>query len=136
MLQRCHLQPETGRTACSDPGIFFRGGGGGGGVQARWPENSLDNLFLLDLNLFYSLQRGYNGFITEKSIHCQGSRGGPTFSRGVQLFPGWGVQMQISIETHITCDFPGGGGGGGGLDPVSSPLDRRSIGPDRGLTNF
>ena len=92
---------------------FFSGGGGGGGVQARWPENSLDNLFLLDLNLFYSLQRGYNGFITEKSIHCQGSRGGPTFSRGVQLFPGWGVQMQISIETHITCDFPGGGGGGG-----------------------
>ena len=39
---------------------------------------------------------------------------GPTFSRGggggvgrVQLFPGGG-QMLISIETHITCDFPGG----------------------------
>ena len=35
------------------------------------------------------------------------SHGGPTFSRG--------VQMLISIETHIhvtiTCDFPGGGGG-------------------------
>ena len=30
--------------------------------------------------------------------------GGPTFSRG-----GGGVQMLISIETHITCDFPGGG---------------------------
>ena len=27
--------------------------------------------------------------------------GGPTFSRG------GGVQMLISIETHITCDFPG-----------------------------
>ena len=27
----------------------------------------------------------------------------------VQLFPGGGVQMLISIETHITCDFPGGG---------------------------
>ena len=27
-------------------------------------------------------------------------RGGPTFSRG--------VQMLISIETHRTCDFPGG----------------------------
>ena len=25
----------------------------------------------------------------------------------VQLFPG-GVQMLISIETHITCDFPEG----------------------------
>ena len=28
------------------------------------------------------------------------SRGGPAFSRG--------VQMLISIETHKTCDFPGG----------------------------
>ena len=27
---------------------------------------------------------------------------------GVQLFPGGGVQMLISIETHITCDLPGG----------------------------
>ena len=32
--------------------------------------------------------------------------------RGVQLFPGWGggVKVLISIETHITCDFPGGSG--------------------------
>ena len=28
------------------------------------------------------LQRGSNGFITEKNILFQGSRGGPTFSRG------------------------------------------------------
>ena len=34
------------------------------------------------------------------------------FQGGVQLYPGGGgVQMLISIETHIrTCDFPGGGG--------------------------
>ena len=32
--------------------------------------------------------------------------GGQTFSRG----GGGGVQMLISIDTHITCDFPGGGG--------------------------
>ena len=25
---------------------------------------------------------------------------------------GGGVKMLISIETHITCDFPGGGGSG------------------------
>ena len=42
-------------------------------------------------------------------------------SEGVQLFQGGelfrgggggggGVQMLISIETHITCDFPGGSG--------------------------
>ena len=27
---------------------------------------------------------------------------------GVKLFPGVGVQMLISIETNITCGFPGG----------------------------
>ena len=37
------------------------------------------------------------------------------FPGRVQLFPGGGVQMLISIETHITttCDFPG--------DPLSPP---------------
>ena len=40
---------------------------------------------------------------------------------GVQLFPG-GVQTLISIETHITFDFPGGG-----LDPLSRPLDLRML---------
>ena len=67
-------------------------------------------LFLLVLNLCYSLQRGSNGFIAEKTIRVlfKGSRGVPTFSRGGgggQLFPGRGVQMLISILTHITCDF-------------------------------
>ena len=59
--------------------FFVRGGGGFG-------ESRL-------LNLFYSLKRGSNGFIT----HFPG--GGPTFSRGGG-----------PIETHITitCDFPGG----------------------------
>ena len=38
---------------------------------------------------------------------------------GVQLFTG-GVQMLISIETHITCDFPGGGGGPDPLSPSGS----------------
>ena len=33
---------------------------------------------------------------------------------------GGGIQMLVSIETHITCDFPGGGGGGG-PDPLSIP---------------
>ena len=45
--------------------------------------------------------------ISKKTIIFQGSRGGPTYSRGgggggggVHLFPE-GVQMLISIETHI-----------------------------------
>ena len=67
----------------------------------------------LVLSLFYSLQRGSNGFIAEKTILIlyQGSRGGPLFSRGVSnFFQGGGVLMLISLETHIrTCYFPGGG---------------------------
>ena len=49
-------------------------------------------------------------------------------SEGVQLFQGGegnffhggggGVQWVISIETHITCDFPGGGGGGPHIPPL------------------
>ena len=82
----------------------------GGGIQAQRRENSLENLFMLvygflDLKLFYSLQRGSNGFIAEKTMLFQGIRGGPTF-REVQLFTG-GIQMLISIEIDITCDFPG-----------------------------
>ena len=49
--------------------------------------------FYLILSLFYSLQRGSNGFIDEKTILIlyQGSRGGPLFpggGGGVQPFPG------------------------------------------------
>ena len=79
--------------------------------------------FYLVLSLFYSLKRGSNGFIAEKTmlILYKGSRGGPLFSGGggggggSNFFPGgWGVQMLISIKTHIcTCYFPGG---------VSGPL--------------
>ena len=53
--------------------------------------------------------------------------GGGGGGGGVQLFiifffgggGGWGggVQILISIETYITCDFSGGGGGGGGSGP-------------------
>ena len=55
-----------------------------------------------------------------RKLLFEGSRGGPTFSRGgggPTFFPG-GVQMVIPIETHITCDFPGGGGGPDPLSPL------------------
>ena len=71
--------------------------------------------FYLVLSLFYSLKRGSNGFIAEKTILIlnKGSRGSPLFSGGgmSNFFPGGrgGVQMLISIETRIcTCYFPGG----------------------------
>ena len=71
---------------CADPGIFVRGGGGVSRKQ------HVQRFFFLALNLFYNLQRGSNGFITEKTILFQGSRGGPTFSRGggSTYFPGGG----------------------------------------------
>ena len=46
-----------------------------------------------------------------------GGGGGATFYLFIFFFGGGGVggvQILISIETYITCDFSGGGGGGGG----------------------
>ena len=75
--------------------------------------------FYLVLSLFYSLKRGSNGFIAEKTILIlyKGSRGGPLFSGGGgPPFPrerggggGGGVQMLISIETHIRTRYFLGG---------------------------
>ena len=59
---------------CSDPDIFSRG--------SRRPENIL----FLVLNLFYSLQTGFNDFITEKTILFQGSRGVQHFQGGPTFF--------------------------------------------------
>ena len=70
--------------------------------------------FYLVLSLFYSLKRGSNGFIAEKTILIlyQGSRGGPLLSRGggcPTFSREGGVQMLISVETNIrTCYFQGG----------------------------
>ena len=76
---------------------------GGGGSRPDGQKNSLDNVVLV-INLFYSLQSGSNGFITEGR-------------RGSNFFQGVGV----SKETHVTCDFPGGGGGGPDPLPPSGP---------------
>ena len=70
---------------------------------------------LFSTQLILQFKEGSNGFIAEKTILIlyQGSRGGPLYSRGgwSNFFQGGGVQMLISIETHIrTCYFPGGGG--------------------------
>ena len=71
----------------------FLSGGGGGGEGGEWGSRLL--------NLFYSLKRGSNGFITHFPAGGGGGGGGPTFSRDGG-----------PIETHITItgDFPGGSG--------------------------
>ena len=69
---------------------------------------------ILVLYSFYSLQRGSQG----KLYFSKDPEGVQHFPRGVQRFPGGGgVQMLISIETHITCDFSRGSG------PPFPPLD-------------
>ena len=69
--------------------------------------------FYLVLILFYSLQRGSNGFIAEKTILIlyQGSRGGIfRGGGGVSNFFRGGVQMLISIESiYVLVVFQGGG---------------------------
>ena len=68
------------------------GGGGGGGRRQHARIQEFLSVYLV-LSLIYSLQRGSNGFIAEKTILIlyQGSRGGPLFSRGgVKLIPGGG----------------------------------------------
>ena len=68
----------------------------------------------LVLSLFYSLQRGSNGLIAEKTILIlyQGSRGGPLFSRGggVKLFPGGGGPNANFFRNPCTYLLFSGGG--------------------------
>ena len=78
---------------------------GGGGGQARLPENSSDNVFLV-LNLFYSFTVVYQWFISMKTIISRGFRGGPTFSRGgggPTFFRGG-----LNANLYRIYDFPGG----------------------------
>ena len=46
-------------------------------------------------------------------------RGSNIFHGGSNFFQGGGSNCLFPIETHITCDFPGGGGGGS--DPLPPP---------------
>ena len=86
---------------CADPGIFVRG------VRVNLTKKHWRFFFFfLVLSLFFRSQM----VNFKENFHFQGSRGGPTFSRGgggVQLFPG-GSNCLFPIETHISCDFPGG----------------------------
>ena len=85
---------------------------GAGGVQTQITEKTLIRVFFVG---FFFLQLYF--FTVQKGRNI--NRGG-----GMQLFiiffffffflggggGGWGVQILISIETYITCDFSGGGG--------------------------
>ena len=86
---------------------FFSGGSRPDSQKTVW--TMFFCLFFL-VHLILQFTEGVQWFITEKTILFQGSREGPTFSGGggVQLFSS-GVQMLISIETHIISGFPRSG---------------------------
>ena len=87
---------------------FRQGGGGGLAGPGQSDKKSPDNVFFLVLSLFYWSQM----VNFEENYHFQGSRGGPTFSRGggggggVQLFPG--VQLLIPYRNPYNLWFSRG----------------------------
>ena len=90
--------------------ISFRGVSGEGGNMCGSREFCKS---YLALSLFYSLQRGPMVLLLRKLyLYCtKDPEGVHYFPRGggVKLFPGGGVQMLMSLETHVrTCYFPGG----------------------------
>ena len=78
------------------------------------------------------LQLYYIFYGSKGSKHLSGGGGGGGGGGGATFyyFFFWGgggvggVQILISIETYITCDFSGGGGGGGSGPPI--PLWNRA----------
>ena len=112
---------------CADPGIFVRG------VQVNLTKKNSDNVFFIpQLMTTFLLVLVLSFFYRSKMVNFKESyhfsrflRGSNIF-QGVQLFPG--VQLfqgrsdcLFPIETHITCNFPGGGGGLGGSRPLLPP---------------
>ena len=65
----------------------------GGPGQSDKKKNS-DNLYYIVLSLFYWNQM-VNWLISKKTIIFQGSRGSPTFSKGVHLFPGGPIAYSL-----------------------------------------
>ena len=104
-----------------DPGIIVREGPG------RTEKKSPDNVFffvcffLFFVVVFFCspqlILRSQMVIFKEIYHFSWFQRGSNIFQGGVQLFPG-GSNCLFPIETHITCDFPGGG-----PDPLSPPLD-------------
>ena len=86
--------------ACADPGIFVRG------VQIRLSKKALTSFFYFCPQLILrksngQFQRNLSFFKVPEGV--QHFPGGSNFSQG-----GGGSNCLFAIETHITCDFPGG----------------------------
>ena len=104
--------------------IFVRRGGGGGGEWGSRPDGqkTVWTMFFSVINLFYSLQSGSNGFITE-------GRRGPTSSRG------WGCPKK-PIELVIFQCQGGSGSPNPPLDPYVGSPDATICLQNHGLSKF
>ena len=117
---------------------FRQGVGGGGGGPGQSDKKGLT--FFLVLSLFYYFTK-VKWLISNKKLsffkvpegvqHFPGGGGG-----GVQHYPGGshffqggggGSNCLFPLETHITCDFPGGGSGPS-VPPSGSALEVRGRG--------
>ena len=89
------------------------------GQEATCADPGICCQFYLILSLFYSLQRGSNGFIAEKTILIlyQGSKGGPLFPGGCPTFSrGGGPNANFYRNPYTYLLFSRGG--------VPDPLSR------------
>ena len=110
-------------TACADPVIFVKGGPGPTSRKQHVQRSS---------TYFTVYRRGSNVFITEKTILFQGSKGGPLFSRGVQLLSG-GSPNTYFCRTPCNlsgCEFPVEGGPDP-LSPCGSAHEQKGSKTDR-----
>ena len=101
---------------------------GGGGVQFSLTKSSDNAFFSPQLILQKSngqFQRNLSFFKVPEGVKLFPWLGGPTIARG----GGGGSSCLFPIETHITCDFPGGGGFGPPAPPPPPPSGPALAGP-------
>ena len=102
--------PKHHASPCADPGIFVKGGG-----SRSSDKKSSDNLFFFCPQQILQttngqFQRNLSFFKVPEGVQHFPGGGGSNFFQG-------GSNCLFPIETHITCDFPGG------PDLLSPPLD-------------
>ena len=81
-----------------------------GGSMPDCQKTALTTFFFFSPQLIFQFYRGclINVYFKENYNFPRFQRGSNIFQGGAGGGGGGGVQMLISIETHITCDFPGG----------------------------
>ena len=119
LLFEHHAIPCTPCFPCADPGFFVRGGGPG-----QSDKKALTTFFFQSSAYFTEVK-----WLISKKTHFSRFQRGSNIFQGFQLFPR-GSNCLYPIETHITCDFPGGSG------PPDPPLDPHLLSRSAGDSFF